>query len=1001
MAVCGIVILCWLFTACAGFKYLDKNKDYNIKKPELILKLILVSAFFIRCVFSLIPYFFKVDINCFTAWSDATFYYGLKDMYHSGMFLDYPPGYMYVLTAIKAIRSIFAIPGDSVITVFLLKLPSVLRDIAGSMFIYRLSKQRNGETKALFLTAVFAFCPAIIYNSSIWGQIDSFYTLLLVLTLYRIYNDKTVYAAVLYALALITKPQALLFGPVLLFYIVEKKSIKELVKAVGTGLLCMYVLILPFSQSLSPLWVMDLYMNTFSGYKYMTINGYNLYMLMDLNWKSLGNYFFAGLVNPFVIGTAFALCGYGYARQKDKSKIFSSCLVFISIFFAFCTMMHERYLHPAIILSIICYILTDKKEYFYVFCAVSASNFINVAAVMLSYENGYEVPVFLYKAVSFITVAVCIYCAAVYIKETVSYASLSLSVKAKEVFAVAVLCCVYGFMAFYHLGDTKSPQTFFQSEGAGQWFTLRFDQPVNVKKIRAFSGMGDQYYPDTTNNTKKGCDFSISYSQDGRWQPAADFDHEYVFTWKIKDVDFTSDYILVRANSAGQVLNEIILVDGEGNKLMGTIDMPDDMKTMKYSPLLAIDESHTLPKDEGYYSSMYFDEIYHARTAFEQLQGYSIYETTHPPLGKILISLGIMLFGMTPFGWRFAGNVRGIVMVVVMYLLAKELLQEEKAAFLCSFLCAFDFMHYTQTRLATVDSFLVLFIMLMFLFMIKYTKIPLDKSVNKQYMYLFFSGIFMGCAVAVKWNGAYGAAGLAVYFFISLYIKYQGFVAKTGNRAAGIQNAFKTCMWCLLFFVVTPFTIYFISFTPVFRCEQSTNVIKDFIRYQVNMYDYHANLEADHFFSSMWYTWPLVIKPIWYSVTRTGNMTSSISSFGNPLVWLPMIPCIILCCFRARKDGDKSIIPVLCGYLGCFLPWVLVSRTAFIYHYFPATVFGILAVGLRFKKLINTDKKNKTMAIYCSAVFVLFIVFFPVLSGVPASRNYIDRLELLPTWYFN
>ena len=40
-----------------------------------------------------------------------------------------------------------------------------------------------------------------------------------------------------------------------------------------------------------------------------------------------------------------------------------------------------------------------------------------------------------------------------------------------------------------------------------------------------------------------------------------------------------------------------------------------------------------------------------------------VYETTHPPLGKDLIMVGIALFGMTAFGWRFAGTLFGVLLV--------------------------------------------------------------------------------------------------------------------------------------------------------------------------------------------------------------------------------------------------------------------------------------------------------------------------------------------------
>ena len=412
-----------------------------------------------------------------------------------------------------------------------------------------------------------------------------------------------------------------------------------------------------------------------------------------------------------------------------------------------------------------------------------------------------------------------------------------------------------------------------------------------------------------------------------------------------------------------------------------------------------------LPRDTGYFSSMYFDEIYHARTAFEQLEGYAIYETTHPPLGKIIISIGIALLGMTPFGWRFMGTLSGVLMVVLMYLLAKELFENEKISLLCAFIFAFDFMHYTQTRLATVDSFLVMFVMLMFLFMLKWTKLPLKGRGAEQRLNLLLSGIFMGCAIAVKWNGAYGAAGLAVYFFISLAIKLtKANKEKAADRKSNLSAAFRICLWCVICFVIVPFAIYFASFGPVLRGDGIVQNFTGFLNYQIHMFNYHSQLVAEHFFSSMWYTWPVILKPIWYSATRIGANVSTISAFGNPLVWLPMVPCMVYVLVKAIRTKDSRGIMLLCGYLGCYLPWVLVTRLAFIYHYFPATVFGILAIGyavIPVMEKLEKKGRDRWLLIYPLLVFVLFMVFLPVISGIPTTQTYADSLELLGSWYFN
>ena len=1005
ITIYSILCVCGFMTLSEQRTAKDKKGKSSSKLPDAkkMLTIILLTAFAVRGYFGMQDVAFWFDVNCFKSWADATSYYGLNGMYHSGMFLDYPPGYMYVLRLTDIVQYIFGLDYYSVIYTFIIKLPAILADLAGAVLIYRMARERLGEKWGLFLCACYAFGPGLIFTSSIWGQIDSFYTLLMVLALYCISKDDVVKAAVVYAMALITKPQALLFGPVLFFWVVSKKDWKIFFKAVGIGLACMWLFALPFGQSLSPLWLINLYKNTFNGYRYFTVNGYNLYMLMGLNWKGLAGVPGAESINTVVIMVCFAFCAFAYFRQKDNSKIFSTALVFITVFFSFCTMMHERYMHPAVILAMISFILTKNKAYFGIFLTASAANYLNVAASMASQYSGIEITQPVYSFISIVAIVTSIAAiATVYLScEKVKTAELKAGMK--EALAIGGLCVVYGTFAFFRLGAGQAPESFYQANSAGEWFVYRFDQPSYVSQIWSYSGLGDQYYPEGNTDIKKGCEFEIlAVNSEGLWENMADLHHDYVFTWSCVETGFYADSIMIRAKEDNQVLSELVVKDDKGEIIRGTIETGASFIHQKYSPYKALDESHMVPTtQDSYYWSMYFDEIYHGRTAYEQLHSYTIYETTHPPLGKTIISVGIALFGMNPFGWRCMGAMAGVAMVWLMYLLAKELFGNVKTAWITSFVFAFDFMHYTQTRIATVDSYVVLFTMLMFLFMIRYAKIPLDKNKYSQMFNLFMSGLFMGCAIAVKWNGAYGVIGLAIYFFVSLFIKNRDYVAQGGDKKEGIRKSAFVCMWCVVCFVILPCTVYFASFAPVLYTEGVKQTVRTFINKQIHMFNYHSKLVAEHFFSSPWYTWPVIIKPIWYSVSRFGDKVSSISAFGNPAVWLPMIPALLYTLYKGAKEKDRSVTVIVLGYLGCLLPWVAVTRLAFIYHYFPATVFGVLAIGQVINRLLKNKKAEKYIWIYPLTVFALFIVFFPVISGLPASATYVDALELLDSWYFN
>ena len=113
-----------------------------------------------------------------------------------------------------------------------------------------------------------------------------------------------------------------------------------------------------------------------------------------------------------------------------------------------------------------------------------------------------------------------------------------------------------------------------------------------------------------------------------------------------------------------------------------------------------------------------------------------------------------------------------------MYLLGKLLTKRRMGAFAAMFLMAVDCMHFTQTRIATIDSFVVLFIIWSYVFMVYYLRMDYwRKPLIKTLIPLALSGLFMGLAVASKWTGCYAGVGLAVLFFWSVWRRFREHLA--------------------------------------------------------------------------------------------------------------------------------------------------------------------------------------------------------------------------------
>ena len=551
------------------------------------------------------------------------------------------------------------------------------------------------------------------------------------------------------------------------------------------------------------------------------------------------------------------------------------------------------------------------------------------------------------------------------------------SLNRTDALVLGLIVIVYSVVAFYNLGDTKAPQSFHRFDANE---TVEFDlgSEQSVTGLMFYTGLNTGTY-------------SAEFSLDGEnWSKVTDLDQNYaaLFKWEsaefVDGADCRARYIRITSDNE-LYLGELAAKDSDGRilKLSGGAGE-------------LTDEQSLVPSYQYYLNSTYFDEIYHARTAYEHIQSLYPYEVSHPPLGKLIIAIGIELFGMTPFGWRFSGVVFGIAMLPVLYVFLKRLFGGIAVPACGTAIFAFDFMHFTQTRIATIDTYAVFFILLMYLFMYLYVT-------GGRLRDLALSGIFFGFGAASKWTCLYAGAGLGVIWLI-YWIKE----LKSGKR---LWAFIKNCLFCVVFFVIIPCIIYYVSYFPYAQANGAHGLgmffTKDYfdavMRNQEFMFSYHSGVHSEHPYSSRWYQWIFDIRPILYYLMYFDNGTrSSFGAFLNPvLCWAGLIAMFIMA-YLAIKRHDKTAGFILIGYLAQLLPWVFITRTTFEYHYFPSAVFLLLAL-CRVFSLMRTGTKHWRMNVYGLTVIslVLFAVFYPVLSGLPVNSTLASNLlKWMPSWPF-
>jgi dolichyl-phosphate-mannose-protein mannosyltransferase len=86
----------------------------------------------------------------------------------------------------------------------------------------------------------------------------------------------------------------------------------------------------------------------------------------------------------------------------------------------------------------------------------------------------------------------------------------------------------------------------------------------------------------------------------------------------------------------------------------------------------------------------------------------------HPPLGKIMIAAGEWMFGLTPFGWRFAAAVTGTLAILMTARIARRLTGSTLLGCLAGLLLAADGLEFVMSRTAMLDVFLMFWILAAF-----------------------------------------------------------------------------------------------------------------------------------------------------------------------------------------------------------------------------------------------------------------------------------------------
>lgn len=560
-----------------------------------------------------------------------------------------------------------------------------------------------------------------------------------------------------------------------------------------------------------------------------------------------------------------------------------------------------------------------------------------------------------------------------------------LGVTKQDLATMVILSSIFFLMSAWNLGRTNVPSTtvaFNTSGGEGFYLDLgSVERAVSVNVL--------------LKKTTDSINFAVYTSTDGVnfWKTTETSLNGY-YCWRSIYINAETRYIeFILGFSSGEIAE--IMVVGRENRMIPIASVKGKGIDDEILSNL-IDEQDKVEYPPTYMSETYFDEIYFVRTAEEYIKLEEPYESVHPPLGKLIIAVGILIFSYNPFGWRIMGVIFATLMIPVMYLLGKRLFETRVAAFTSAFLWVFEFMHFTMGRIGTVDTYVAFFSLISHLFFFTYLQGVLKNKADNRL--LFLSVLFFALGFSTKWIVILGFIGDV--FLLSAF-RLRALLKTRVGRASRVEGLLQYPFSPLIRFLAIAVIIYLLTFIPYMMVGHT---LIDVFSVQFGMFSYHATLKATHPFASPWWSWPLIQTPVWLYVSYLPrNIVSTITCMGNPAIWWFGVFCLMFVFAKTVLKKDLACLYIVTIFMFQWLLYAPISRCVFLYHFYSNVPFLVFAVTC----LLNDLWRNKNITYgkiavlaYLIIIVAVFLLFYPVLSGHPCSFTWKESLRLLDSWIF-
>ncbi len=350
--------------------------------------------------------------------------------------------------------------------------------------------------------------------------------------------------------------------------------------------------------------------------------------------------------------------------------------------------------------------------------------------------------------------------------------------------------------------------------------------------------------------------------------------------------------------------------------------------------------------------------------------------------------------GRHALAWRIPGILFAALLAFFLVLLARRLFASAVLPALVGLAVVLDGSMFAQARIGMNDIYVAAFIVAGWYFVVAAHR-PRRSATSD----ILIAGVLFGLALASKWAGAYTLAGLLIASIAVTARAYERGRPGTGGPLDLLARRGLNALVLFVSFAVIPLAIYLGSYVPWFG-GPTIPYGWSLVELTQQMYWYHSSLTAPHPAGSPWWSWPLVLKPVyWYFGASTGGDNAYIYDAGNVVLFWAGLVAFFWCAVAAIRARSVPLAFVVFAGLVQYVAWIPIGRVLFFYHFFTVLPFYLLALAAALAFLWETGRARLVIG-YLAVAAAAFAYFYPFTSAQPFPGAQAGMFFILPTWTY-